>query len=110
VVSLKTPFRDVIYEVSNKRLGMTIVQDESSDCCGIITDGDIRRAVQKYDDLKNLKAEDFMSVHYKKTSSKALLTEALEIMDNNNITTLAVEDQEKQVCGIISIHHIIDFQ
>jgi arabinose-5-phosphate isomerase len=110
VVSLKTPFRDVIYEVSNKRLGMTIVQDESSDCCGIITDGDIRRAVQKYDDLKNLKAEDFMSVQYKKTSSKALLTEALEIMDNNNITTLAVEDQEKQVCGIISIHHIIDFQ
>lgn len=110
VVNTKTPFRDVIYEVSNKRLGMTIVQDEAGNCCGIITDGDIRRAVQKYDDLKSLKAEDFMTVQYKKTSSKALLTEALEIMDNNNITTLAVEDQEKQVCGIISIHHIIDFQ
>jgi len=110
VVNTKTPFRDVIYEVSNKRLGMTIVQDENGTCCGIITDGDIRRAVQKYDDLKMLKAEDFMTVQYKKTSSKALLTEALEIMDNNNITTLAVEDQEKKVCGIISIHHIIDFQ
>lgn len=107
-----TLFKDVIYEVSNKRLGMTMVYDEQGEATGIITDGDIRRAIQRYDDLKHLTASDIMTKSFKKIAKDRMLTEALQIMDENNITNLAVVDSEKtgNVVGIISIHHIIDLQ
>ena len=103
-------FRDVVYEVSNKRLGMTLVQNAALQITGLITDGDIRRAVQHFDDLKNLRAADFMTRNFKSVSQDALLTEALEMMDNSNITTLAAKREDDSIMGIISIHHIIDFK
>lgn len=107
-VSETSSFNDIIYEVSNKRLGMTIVVNENMEATGIITDGDIRRAVQRYDDLKNLKAATVMTRGFKTIGPQQLLTEALETMDASNITTLPVMEGKK-VVGIISIHHIIDF-
>ena len=107
-VSETSSFNDIIYEVSNKRLGMTIVVNENKEATGIITDGDIRRAVQRYDDLKNLKAATVMTRGFKTIGPQQLLTEALETMDASNITTLPVMEGKK-VVGIISIHHIIDF-
>lgn len=109
VVTETTLFRDIIYEVSNKRLGMTMVVDANGTATGIITDGDIRRAIQRFDDLKNSTAADFMTRNFKTIEPHQLLTEALDIMDTNNITTLAVVKDGK-VEGIISIHHIIDFK
>ena len=110
-VTEETVFKDVIYEVSNKRLGMTVVNNASGIATGIVTDGDIRRAIQKFDDLKNLKAVDFMTHGFKRITKDNLLTEALALMDNNNITTLPVmeSNESNQVVGILSIHHIIDF-
>lgn len=107
-VSETSSFNDIIYEVSNKRLGMTIVVNDNKEATGIITDGDIRRAVQRYDDLKNLKAATVMTRGFKTIGPQQLLTEALETMDASNITTLPVMEGKK-VVGIISIHHIIDF-
>ncbi len=104
-----TLFKDLIYEVSNKRLGMTMVYNSEGNATGVITDGDIRRAVQHFDDLKKLKALDFMTRSFKSVAPQQLLTEALELMDASNITTLPVMT-EGQVKGIISIHHIIDFK
>lgn len=110
-VTEDTVFKDVIYEVSNKRLGMTVVNNARGIATGIVTDGDIRRAIQKFDDLKNLKAVDFMTHGFKRITRDNLLTEALALMDNNNITTLPVmeSNESNQVVGILSIHHIIDF-
>jgi arabinose-5-phosphate isomerase len=105
-----TIFKDVIYEVSNKRLGMTMVFDAEEKPIGIITDGDIRRAIQNFDELKNLTAADFMTHGFKRIAQNELLTEALEIMDLNKITTLTVIDENEQVAGILSIHNIIDFR
>ena len=104
-------FKDIIYEVSNKRLGMTLVSDQSGKITGIITDGDIRRAIQNFDDLKNLKASSCMTRSFKFITKDSLLTEALALMDNNNITTLPVVEalESKEVIGVLSIHHIIDF-
>jgi arabinose-5-phosphate isomerase len=103
-------FKDVIYEVSNKRLGMTMVYNTQNKAIGIITDGDIRRAIQKFDELKNLTAADFMTPGFKRIGQDELLTEALEMMDLNKITTLTVVDESNQVVGILSIHNIIDFR
>ena len=55
------PFKDVIYEVSNKRLGMTIVSNMEGKPVGIITDGDIRRAIQNFNEATHLKAKEFMT-------------------------------------------------
>lgn len=105
-----TLFKDIIYEVSNKRLGMTMVYNDAEQAVGIITDGDIRRAIQKYDELKNLTAAEIMTHSFKRITPDELLTEALELMDINKITTLTVVDASDQVIGILSIHNIIDFR
>lgn len=102
-------FRDVVREMSDKHLGMTMVYDKKK-CIGIITDGDLRRAIQKYDDL-HITARDIMTPSYKHIYKDALLSDALAIMDQYNITTLAVTEKPntENIIGIISIHHIIDF-
>ena len=105
-----TLFRDIIYEVSNKRLGMTMVFNKNEQAIGIITDGDIRRAIQRFDEIKPLTAADFLTHGFKKIVQDELLTEALEMMDVNKITTLTVVDNTDNVVGILSIHNIIDFR
>lgn len=118
-VATSTMFRDVVCEMSDKHLGMTMVYDQlpekaeggMSRCLGIITDGDVRRAIQKYNDV-HVTAQNIMTPSYKHIAKDALLTDALAVMDTYNITTLAVTETEEtsEIIGIISIHHIIDFK
>jgi len=105
-----TLFKDIIYEVSKKRLGMTMVYNQRDQPVGIITDGDIRRAIQRFDEIKPLTAADFMTHGFKRIAQDELLTEALEMMDINKITTLTVMNKSEKVVGILSIHNIIDFR
>ena len=105
-----TLFKDVMYEMSNKRLGMTLVYNSNQQAVGIITDGDIRRAIQRFDDIKQLTAIEFMTHGFKQISENELLTDALELMDINKITSLTVMNDAKEVVGILSIHNIIDFR
>ena len=109
-VQTHTIFKDVVSEMTDKHLGMTMVYDHTT-CVGIITDGDVRRAILKHNDVQ-ITAADIMTPSYKHIAKDALLSDALATMDKHNITTLAVtEDAESQdIIGIISIHHIIDFQ
>ena len=109
-VTTATSFRELVKEMSDKHLGMTMVYAPDGRCVGIITDGDLRRAIQKYDDL-HITAEDIMTSSFKHIHKDALLTDALAIMDKYNITTLAVTEKPttEAIIGIISIHHIIDF-
>lgn len=109
-VRTTTIFCDIVREITDKHLGMTMVYDPSR-CVGIITDGDVRRAILKYNDVQ-ITAADIMTPSYKYITKDALLSDALAIMDKYNITTLAVTETEEttEIIGIISIHHIIDFQ
>lgn len=119
-VAASTSFREVVCEMTDKHLGMTMVYDQlpaanaqtsTTNCIGIITDGDIRRAIQKYNDV-HITAAEIMTPSYKHIAKDALLTDALAVMDTYNITTLAVTATEEttEIIGIISIHHIIDFK
>ena len=112
-VAANASFREVVCEMTDKHLGMTMVYDQQTEgvCLGIITDGDIRRAIQKYNDV-HITAEEIMTPSYKHIAKDALLTDALAVMDAYNITTLAVTETEgtSEIIGIISIHHIIDFK
>ena len=109
-VRTTTIFCDIVREITDKHLGMTMVYDPSR-CVGIITDGDVRRAILKYNDVQ-ITAADIMTPSYKYITKDALLSDALAVMDKYNITTLAVTETEEttEIIGIISIHHIIDFQ
>ncbi len=104
-VSSKDSVNDVILEISNKRLGATAVIDNGK-LVGIITDGDLRRMLQKYNDISMLKASDIMSLSPKITGSNVQAKIALDIMEQNNISQLIVID-ELEYKGIIHIHDII---
>lgn len=103
-------FKNVIYTVSDRRKGMTLVMNDENRFTGIITDGDIRRAIQKYDDILSRKASEFMTTGFKKISKEAIINDALLMMTNNKITSLAVFNPEdpNKIIGLITIHDIID--
>ena len=110
-VTTNTLFNDIIYTVSDGRKGMTLVYDNNN-CVGIITDGDIRRAVQHHENIKTLTAADIMTHSFKHIHQEAMISQALELMDINNITSLAVTDtpNSNNIIGILHIHDIIDFR
>ena len=106
------PFKDVIYEVSNKRLGMTIVSNMEGKPVGIITDGDIRRAIQNFNEATHLKAKEFMTIGFKSVVESQRVEDALCLMENNKITTLAVmkDKNDTSIIGIIHIHDIFEYK
>jgi len=104
-------FKDVIYVISDRRKGMTMVENSEGQMTGIITDGDIRRAIQNYDDVISKQAIDFMTHGFKKIRENAQINDALEMMTANKITTLAVTEtkESSKIIGLITVHDIIDF-
>lgn len=104
-VSPKASIQEVIIEISSKRLGVTAVVD-GEQIVGIITDGDIRRMLEKSIDFGSLQAQDIMSHHPKTIVSDALVAKALEIMEDNAITQLVVTENNKYQ-GIIHLHDVL---
>ena len=103
---------EAIIHVSKGKLGLGISLDEDNHVIGLITDGDIRRAVQHHENIKSLTAADIMTHSFKHIHMEAMITQALELMDINNITSLAVTDNpdSNNIIGILHIHDIIDFK
>jgi len=100
-----TSIRNVILEITKKRLGAVTVV-ENDEILGIITDGDIRRMMEKYDSFIDLTAKDIMGKSPRLISGDELAVEALSIMRNNNITQLVVADNNKYK-GIIHLHDLL---
>lgn len=98
--------REVIVEISSKMLGVTGVVDEDGRLQGIITDGDLRRMLEKNMDAAAVKAEDIMSRHPKTIRHDELAVNALELMREFDITQLLVMKDE-QYHGIIHLHDLI---
>lgn len=97
--------KKVIMEISEKRLGVTAVI-ENDHVIGIITDGDIRRMLNNSDTFTDLTAKDIMTKHPKHISSSLLVSEALNILENNAITQLVVIDDQAYK-GILHLHDIL---
>ena len=105
-----TPMKEAILEITSKRLGVTGVYDSEGALTGIITDGDLRRAIERYDEsLMSKKAADVMTRGPKTVSGNALAAYALKIMEEYSITSLFVDDDEKsgKTVGIIHIHDLL---
>ncbi|MCB2220956.1 MAG: KpsF/GutQ family sugar-phosphate isomerase [Bacteroidetes bacterium] len=97
--------KKVIVEISSKRLGATAVMDDGT-LIGIITDGDIRRMLEKYTQIENITATDIMSKNPKTIEANTLVVDALSTMRKNNITQLLVTDGTKYV-GVVHLHDIL---
>lgn len=104
-VSATATIKEVIVEISQKRLGVTAVV-ENKKIIGIVTDGDIRRMLEKYDSFANFKAKDIMSKNPKFVEENSMAVEALRKMEDYSITQLLVlKDGEYR--GVIHIQDIL---
>ena len=105
-VSLDEKIRPVILEISSKRMGSTAVVSEKDELLGIITDGDLRRMLERNEDVSKLTAKDIMTPTPKTTQSDVLAINAFHLMEKNNITQLAVTDNGKYI-GMVHLHDIL---
>jgi len=97
----------VIVEISEKRLGVTAVLNAKNAIVGIITDGDIRRMLSKSTTIESFTAKDIMGKNPKTILNDAMAVEALERLENNNITQILVTDLENKYIGVVHLHDLI---
>ncbi len=105
-VDEKDSLKNVIVEITKKRLGATAVLNKKKQVAGIITDGDLRRMLEKNISLHNITAKDIMSANPKKISQNELAVDALVLMRKANISQLLVVD-DKKYAGIIHLHDLV---
>lgn len=105
-VNEESSLKNVIIEITKKRLGVTVVLGENENIIGIITDGDLRRMLEKDLYHPDAKAKDIMTSNPQTIESKSLAVNALEIMRNKNITQLIVT-KDNNYFGIIHLHDLI---
>lgn len=103
-----TPFSRVVLEMTSKRLGTTTVVDEKETLLGIITDGDLRRAIERGSALDKLVASDVMTVRPKTITADKLVVFALNRMEKYKITSLAVVNGNNHLLGLIHMHDILN--
>ena len=108
LVKADVSIKDVILEITSKRLGATSVVDSDGVLVGVITDGDLRRLLERTLDIKDLKAKDIMSKNPKVIKPEYLASFALTQMENFKITTLIVIDNDNKPAGIIHLHDLIN--
>ena len=106
VVQLHTAMRDVIYEMSRKKLGMTAVVEKDGRLAGIITDGDLRRKMGTTPNILDLTAHDVMTINPVAIPQTTLAVEALALMEQRKITSIVVIDVERRVQGVVHLHDL----
>ena len=105
-VDINSALAEVIVEISEKRLGVTAVLEKEK-IIGIITDGDIRRMLRKSTNIKLFKAKDIMGKNPKTIYQDAMAIEALEKLEQGNITQILVVDAQEKYIGVVHLHDLI---
>jgi arabinose-5-phosphate isomerase len=106
-VTAEVSGRDAILEMTGKKLGMTTVVDASGQLLGIITDGDLRRILEKGVDLKTATAGELASKHPKTIGPDELAARAVQVMEQYSITALVVVEEGRRIAGIIHLHDLL---
>jgi len=109
LITADTYMKDTLLEMTSKRLGVTGVVDKKKNLIGVITDGALRRALEKYDDLLNRKASEIMTTNPKRIRNDALAAQALHMMEEHAITSLFVYKGKRRnrVIGIVHMHDLL---
>ena len=106
VVKTGAEMREVIYEISRKKLGMSCVVDGSEALVGIITDGDLRRHMADISDLLARRAEDVMTRNPVTIAPDTLAVEILNMLERRKITAVVVVDADRHVLGVFHLHDL----
>lgn len=106
MVSAQASLKEVIVEITEKRLGVTAVVDANKNILGIITDGDLRRMLEKTTSLENITAASIMSPNPKTIAPDVLAVDALDSMRNNDITQLLVANAGTYL-GVLHLHDLV---
>ncbi|MFC2169206.1 SIS domain-containing protein [Acidobacteriota bacterium] len=102
-----TPIKSILEEMSLKKLGMTCVIDNKGELAGIITDGDLRRLLQKHGiKMIQKKASDCMTADPITIDKNDLATKALNLMEENKVTSLVIKNKQGKIEGIIHLHDL----
>jgi arabinose-5-phosphate isomerase len=103
-----TSLMAAVIEISSKRLGVTIVAGEDRKVLGIITDGDVRRGIERWGkDFFDMKAEEVMTKNPKSIPEEELAAKALSVMERHAIAVLVVPDAQNRISGVIHLHDIL---
>jgi len=105
-VRTNVSLRDGLMEMTQKGLGMTAIVDKDHKIVGIFTDGDLRRALDEGADVHETKMSDIMHTGCKTTSADILAAEAVHILEENQITSLLVADDEQRLVGALNVHDL----
>ena len=108
IVKEDASLKDVIIEITSKRLGTTCVVDSNGVLMGIVTDGDLRRLLEKTLDIKDLIAKDVMTKKPKVLKESYLASFALQQMENYKITSLIITNEANKPVGIVHLHDLIN--
>lgn len=106
-VSPSAGLKEIIVQITKGRLGATAVVSEDGKLKGIITDGDLRRMLEKSDALQDIKAEDILATNPLTISPDELAVTALELLRNNDISQLIVINKNKNYLGMLHLHDLV---
>jgi arabinose-5-phosphate isomerase len=106
IVGVGDMMREVIYEISRKKLGMSCVVNDAGRLVGIITDGDLRRRMTDTDSLLERRAEDVMTKNPITIAPDTLAAEALRILEERKITSIVVVDAQQSPLGVVHLHDL----
>ncbi len=109
-VTLTTPMPEVIYEMSRKKLGITAVTDDEDHLEGCISDGDLRRLIERFPDLLTRKAGELIAGRPRTIAAGELAPAALKEMQDNHITSLFICDGDDRLQGIVHLHDLWGLQ
>ena len=98
---------EAIKEITEKKQGFTTVIDKKGKLAGIITDGDLRRAIQRNVDFNHQKAKEVMTLNPKTIEKEKLVAEAVEKMEQSSITSLVITDEDNNPIGIVHLHDLL---
>ncbi|MFZ0135346.1 MAG: KpsF/GutQ family sugar-phosphate isomerase [Desulfobacterales bacterium] len=107
-VHRRATFRNALSAMTRGRQGIVIVVEEDGKSVGVLTDGDIRRTMEKYDRISDIILDDIYTRQPKTIRQDALATEALKKMQSNKITSLIVTNGGEEIVGLIHIHHLLE--
>jgi len=107
VVLLGSRVADAIIEMDSKGIGATVIADKDRRLAGILTDGDLRRALMSYKNIHSMKVEDIMTPSPRTIDEDLSAAEALGIMELYGITHLIILDREKRLKGVIHLHDLL---
>jgi arabinose-5-phosphate isomerase len=107
VVKEEASFKDALFEMTRKKMGMTTVTDGKGKLTGVITDGDLRRLLEKEEQVFRKKAKELMSKNPKMIDENALAAKAVQVMESFSITVLPVTGENGEMTGVVHLHDLL---